>query len=140
MPFALTFIGLLMVITGFQNTYRQFGSMVQGDFTGQNNFLYWMSAVGVIGGLGYVQGLQTFSRAFMGLILFVLIIRTYQNNPNIFSNFAGGIASGTTEAVNPIGAPLAGGSAGGGSSSSGGSAGNLLKTGGEIGSIVASIF
>lgn len=141
MPFALTAVGLLLVITGFQNTYRQFGKMVQGDFSGANSFIYWMAAVAVVGGLGYIKGLESFSRAFMVLILTALVIAMYKQNPNVFSNITTGLSSGSTESVNPIGAPLAGSSGGGGSSDSSGS--GLLSDIGGLSSdfdIASSVF
>lgn len=141
MPFALTFIGLLLIITGFQNTYKQFGAMVQGDFTGENNFLYWMAAIAVIGGLGYIKGLEGFSRAFMFLILIALVAATYKKNPQIFANIKSGIDTGTTTKVDPIGASLTGGGGSGGSSSTG-SGFNLsnIQQDVSIAATVASLF
>ena len=117
MPFALVTIGLLLVVTGFQNTYKQFGSQVAGDFTGQNNFAYWLVALGVIGGLGYIKPLEGFSRAFMFLIIMVLFLTKGQG---FFAKIGPQLASGTAKGDNTIGVPLAGASgSGGGSSGSG---------------------
>lgn len=113
MPFALTFTGLLLIITGFQNTYKEFGAQVQDDFSGPNNFLYWLVSLLIIGMLGYVKSLEGLSRAFMGLIIVALILVTYQRNPQIFQQIGAGLAAGSTAPVNPIGAPLAGGTGGG---------------------------
>lgn len=112
MPFALTLVGLLLVITGFQDTYKQFGTLVRGDFSGSGggNFLFWGASVAVVGGLGYIKSLESFSRVFMGLILFILIIAIYKKNPNVFSNISAGISQGGTAPVNPIGTPIAGSS------------------------------
>lgn len=125
MPFALTFVGLILIITGFQNTYREFGKTVQGDFSGEGNFIYWMAAIAVIGGLGYIKGLESFSRAFMFLVLIALVIATYKKNPNIFADLKSGIDTGSTTDVNPIGAPLQGASGGGGGGASGGGGSDL---------------
>lgn len=134
MPFALTFVGLLLIVTGFQNTYKQFGALVQGDFTGSGNFIYWLASIGIIGGLGYIKGLESFSRAFMFLILLVLFIGAYKKNSNIFGEVQGDIASGSTS-TSPIGAPLGGG----GGSSSSGSGGFNLSNIGQDASIVSSV-
>lgn len=118
MPFALSFIGLILVITGFQNTYKEFGSQLQKDFSGQDSFIWWMVSIGVIGSLGYVKDLETFSRAFMVLMILVMIIANDKNGNNFFSKLTSGLQSGSTTAVNPIGASLPGGS--GGSTGGGG--------------------
>lgn len=120
MPFALTFVGMLLIITGFQNTYQQFGQQVQSDFTGQNNFLYWFAAIIIVGALGYIKSLETFSRAFLTLIILALIVQAYKQNPNVFSDIGSGISSGSSTQVNPIGAPLPGAAASGGGTASGG--------------------
>lgn len=138
MPFALTFTGLLLIITGFQDTYKQFGAQVSGDFTGNNNFLFWLASIIIIGSLGYVKALEGFSRAFMVLILFVMVISAYKQNPNIFANVSTSISSGSSTAVNEIGAPLAGG--GGSAAGGGGSDMSSLTSAISVASEVASFF
>lgn len=83
MPFALTIIGLLLVVTGFQNTHAQLGKQITSDFTGKNNFIYWIAALGAVGALGYVKELEPFSRAFLVLIL----IGIFLSNKGFFSQF-----------------------------------------------------
>lgn len=120
MPFALTLIGLILVITGFQNTYKQFGTQLQNDFSGDNNFIYWVASIGIVGGIGYIKSFETFSRAFMALILLALILNLYKKNPNFFSDLETQLKTGSTSAVNPVGAPLpTSGSGGGGGSGDG---------------------
>ena len=142
MPFALVFVGLLLVITGFQNTYAAFGKQVQGDFTGSGSFLYWMISIILVGSIGYIKELQGLSRAFMVLIVIALILNVYKKNPNFFSSINSGISSGDNASVNPIGAPLAGSSAasGSGSANSGGGASSLLKDAGTVATIASSLF
>lgn len=143
MPFALVFTGLILIITGFQNTYKQFGAQVAGDFTGPNNFLYWIVAIGLVGSLGYAKGLETFSRAFMILVLFIMVIVSYKRNPGIFSDIGNAIASGSATPDTTIGAPLAGG--GGGSGSGGGGSDGLgsdlssLSSAIDVSSAIASV-
>lgn len=117
MPFALLLIGLLMVVTGFQDTYVAFGQQIQKDFTGSGNFTYWLLAIFLVGALGYVQGLENFSRAFMVLIIVAIFLN--KGNSSFFSNFSSALSSGTTSSVDAVGQPLAGsGAASGGSSAS----------------------
>lgn len=135
MPFALTFTGLILIITGFQNTYKEFGSKVQGDFSGPGNFLYWMIALLIVGSLGYVKDLQTFSRYFMALIIIGIILAEKTGTAQgitFFSNLVSGIGTGSTEKTNPIGAGLSGGSSAGGSGGSSGSGFDLSNVSQDV--------
>lgn len=129
MPFALVFIGLLLIVVGFQNTYQEFGKTVSGDFTGPGNFIYWIIALGVIGALGYAKPLQGFSRVFMGLIILSMMLA----NKGFFAQFQNAVASGSKSPDTQIGAPLpAGGGAGASSGSSSSDTTDIIKTGAEI--------
>ncbi len=98
---------------------------MQGDFSGPNNFLYWMVAIIAIGSLGYVKELRTLSHYFLALILLAILLTRktgVEQGITFFSNLVSGISQGSSEAVNPVGANLSGGasgSSGGGSNSSG---------------------
>jgi len=103
MPFALVTIGLIMIVTGARDTYKQFGTQITEDFTGSGGFLYWIAAIGAVGALGYVPSLRTFSRVFMGLIIVAMVLRNggffdklqqaLQQGP---SNIQSDAANGTT--------------------------------------------
>jgi len=133
MPFALIFIGMLLVISGFQDTYQQLGQQVQKDFTGSGNFIYWIISIGLLGSLGYVDELKTFSRASMALVIVVMFL----SNKGIFSQFNSAVQTGDTASVNPIGTPLPAmaSASGGGGGSGGGSGGGPLGILQSIGSL-----
>lgn len=118
MPFALLLVGMLLIITGFQNTYQAFGSQVQKDFSGKDGFLYWIAAIGIVGGVGYVKPLEPISRAFLVLLIVVIFLSKgnaiNKGGASIFSNFTSGLSEGASTEVNPIGAALSGGNGGGG--------------------------
>lgn len=84
MPFALVFIGLLLVDTGANNTYQQFGAQLKSDFTGSKSFVLYAAALGGVGALGYVPALRRFSHYFMALILISLVL----SNKGFFQNFS----------------------------------------------------
>lgn len=90
MPFALVFIGLLLIVTGAKNTYREFGAELTADFTGQGNFTWWIASLGTIGALGYIKELQTFSRLFMTLIIVAMIL----SNRGVFAQATSALQSG----------------------------------------------
>lgn len=87
MPFTLAGIGLILVMTGINNTYSQFGTLLQGDIS--SGYLKWAAAIVIIGALGYVKDLRTLSTAFLTLILVA-----------IFLSNKGGVFSQLTSAVN----------------------------------------
>lgn len=72
MPFALLFIGIILVLSAANGTLTALGAQLKKDFTGPGNFVAWLAAVGIIGALGYIPQLEKFSRAFIGLLLVVI--------------------------------------------------------------------
>ena len=54
MPFALLFIGILLVVVGVRNMAAPFIALLGGDFSGPDNFLYWVVALVIIGAVGYI--------------------------------------------------------------------------------------
>lgn len=114
MPFALVIIGLGLIITGFQNTYKQMGAQVASEFTGPANFLYWMIAIGVVGALGYAKSLENFSRVFMSLLIVIIFL----SNKGFFAQLNPAIEKGTSTKPLPAGGS-SGSSIGGGGSGGG---------------------
>jgi len=90
MPFALVIIGLIMIVTGARNTHVAFAKQVQSDFTGQNNFLTWVVALGAVGSLGYVDKLRQLSHYFMALIIIGMLL----SNRGFFAQFSKALATG----------------------------------------------
>lgn len=129
MPFALTFIGLLLVITGFQNTYSELGSQVGKDFTseeGKPSFIYWIIALGVVGILGYNDTLKPFSRAFMALIIVGIFLADGQGQ-GFFARILSDVEAGSKTKPLPAGGndPVLSQGGSGGSSGGGGSANDI---------------
>lgn len=92
MGLAFAFVGLLLIVTGAQNTYADFGNAVKGDLTGQGNFTYWIAAILMIGVLGYIPALNKFSHWFLALILLSLFL----SHKGFFSSFQAALAAGPT--------------------------------------------
>lgn len=100
MPFALVIVGLLLIVTGAKDTYREFGTELVADFTGPGNFTYWLAAMGAVGAVGYYPPLKGFSRLFLGLILLAMFI----SNRGFFAKLTGALASGPETPVSePVG-------------------------------------
>lgn len=79
-----------MILTGINNTYAQFGSQLQSDFSGSKSFIVWIIAIGSVGALGYIKDLRSFSHYFMALILISFILA----NKGVFASFQAAIAAG----------------------------------------------
>jgi hypothetical protein len=82
MPIALLFIALVLIVAAWRNTQGTLGTALTTDIPG---FATWFGALAVIGGLGYVPGLKTGSRALMALVLTVLVLTSYKQ---IFKGFS----------------------------------------------------
>jgi uncharacterized membrane protein HdeD (DUF308 family) len=86
MAFAISAIGLIMVLTGINNTYAQFAAELQNDFG--TGYLKWAAAMLIVGAFGYIPELKTLSIAFMVLILL-----------SIFLSNKGGVFGQVTQAL-----------------------------------------
>lgn len=95
MPIVLLIIGLAMLVTAYNNTFGSLSSALGQDIP---SFAKWAVSLMLVGGLGYVPGMQTVSRWLLGLVLVVLVLRSYQANSSIFANFASAL-SGATKAT-----------------------------------------
>jgi hypothetical protein len=84
MPFALIVAGLLLLVSGVRGTTSQLTTLVKADFTGKDNFTYWIVAMIVLGSLGYVDKLRPLSNALMGLVILVLFLK---NGTGFFTQF-----------------------------------------------------
>ncbi len=80
MAFVFIIIGTVLLIAGVRDTQGDLFTLLQNDFStsaqkqGQHSFLAWFVAILVIGALGYVEDLKPFSRAFMALVIIVLLL------------------------------------------------------------------
>jgi hypothetical protein len=84
MPYALVTIGLILIITGARDTYSRLGQQLQSDFSGNQNFVFWVVAIGSVGAVGYVQQLRTFATTFMALIIVALLLSEQKNGSTGF--------------------------------------------------------
>lgn len=74
MPFALLIIGAVLLVASVRDKQSDLFSLIKGDFTGSDNFVYWTLSILLIGALGYVPSLQKLSRLFMALVVVVLFL------------------------------------------------------------------
>src|SRR5260370_36956281 len=96
MPFALIIVGVVLLIAAAKGTQGDLFSLLQKDFTGPNNFVFWMAAILIIGAVGYVPKLKPLSTVFLALVVLVLFL-SKGNKGSFFEKFTSGIQS-TTQA------------------------------------------
>lgn len=89
MPFAFIIVGIVLVVAGVRGTSGQLLTLLKGDLTGKNSYLYWMASILILGALGYDEDIRPLSRAFMTLVIVVLILR----NGGFFSLFNQALAT-----------------------------------------------
>ncbi len=94
MPFLFLIAGIVMIISAVRGTNDQLVSLLKDDFTGKGNFIYWSLAILAIGSIGYIQELKPVSRAFLVLIVVVLVL----DNRSVFAQFVQAVS--TTQSVN----------------------------------------
>lgn len=95
MPFILAIIGSLLIIAGARGKSTDLASLVKGDLTGTNNFVYWVIAILIVGGIGYANDFRGLSRSFLVLLLLVLILTESKNS-------TGGFFAAFTNSVSQI--------------------------------------
>lgn len=97
MAFALIIIGVVMLIAAARGTTdgpTGLWGLLLNDFSGANNFIFWMAAILVIGAVGYIPKLKPVSTALLGLVVLVLFL--VKGNPGAT---AGGFFSQFTSAL-----------------------------------------
>lgn len=118
MPFVLLVVGELLLVTGIQGTNQQLFDLLSNDFTGKNSFIYWLFAIAVIGGLGYVPGMKPISNAFLLLVLLVLFLKTSgSSGSNLTQSISTSLQQSTQGNLIPISDATVSNSTGGGTSS-----------------------
>jgi hypothetical protein len=98
--YVLLFFGILLTVAGTRGTQDKLFGLLQGDFTGQGSFIYWIAAIALVGAIGYIPGLKGFANAFLALILIVLILKAGDpNNPNggVFQQFTNALKASETQ-------------------------------------------
>lgn len=95
MPWAVLIIGSTILVTAYQGTEDAFFNQVKADILGPNGngkggFLYWLLAIAIVGGLGYIPGFKPLSNAFLILLLVVLFLAQSKGTSGVggfFSQF-----------------------------------------------------
>ena len=89
MPFLFIVLGVVFTIASVRDTVSDFdgnkglATLLHDDFTGDTNFIYWFISILLIGALGYIKPLEPVSRAFLALVVIILLL----SNKGVFAQF-----------------------------------------------------
>jgi len=126
MPFALITIGILLVVTGIRDTYKQAANLIVADMTGSNDpqhrgFVMFFAALAMVGALGAIPAWRQFSHYFMALILLAILLSNTGAMQKFLAALKGaraapvtGVAANTTTGAAAAAQAGAGAYAGGG--------------------------
>jgi hypothetical protein len=103
MSFVLLTIGAVLLVASVRNTQDQLFSLLKGDFTGPNNFIYWFISIILIGALGYIKALKPLSNVLLALVIVVLFLK----RGGFFSQFTSAIAGTQSVQATPTAATSA---------------------------------
>jgi hypothetical protein len=87
-PIILIIIGLMLVVTGLQDTYVQMGRQIKTDVTG--GFGMFALALGMLAVLGQFETFRPFAKAFMALVIIAILLA----NPGFFGNLKTAVQQG----------------------------------------------
>lgn len=96
MPYFLLIAGIIFLVTGIRGNQNDLITLLKSDFSGANNFIYWVMAIVVIVMIGYIKVIRPVSDAFLGLVILVIIVANYKRGGDIFSSFINQVRAGTT--------------------------------------------
>lgn len=101
MPFVLLMAGILLLTVAIRNQQTAFVQLVRSDFSGNNNFMYWVVAIVVIGSIGYIEKAKPVSNLLLVLILIVLILkRGNSTTGGVFQKLTAALGATNTAAQN----------------------------------------
>jgi hypothetical protein len=75
MPLALITIGAVLLISAGLGTHQQLLALLKNDFSGPNNFFFWILALGVVGLLGYIPKMRPLSIGLIALVLISIFLK-----------------------------------------------------------------
>lgn len=116
MAFVLIIAGAILFLTAIQGTTSDLGALLIQDVFG--GFIYWLAAILIIGGLGYIKAVRPLSNGFLVLLILVLFVA----NRGFFAKLTEALAAIKTQAAN---APTATASAAGTTGTGTGFLGNI---------------
>lgn len=106
MPFILILAGTVLLIAAVRGPscgqipcHQLLFYLIAKDFTGPNNFIFWLVSILIIGALGYIPRLKPLSDGFLLLVLIGLLVRKNGQGQSFIKAFEAQI--GSTQTAKP---------------------------------------
>lgn len=96
MPFLVIMVGGVLAMVAYNDTQDQLATDLEQDLPG---FLKWFAAVVGIAVLGFIPGMQKFSRMLLALVIVVIILKNYKQVLASFEGLSGAAPSASTIAT-----------------------------------------
>ena len=95
MPLIFLIVGILFLVLARQGTQGDFETLLKSEFSGSQSFIVWVSAIVILGLVGFWKPARPITDAGIGLILLVLIL----SNKGLFSQFNNALRNPAAPAV-----------------------------------------
>lgn len=96
MPFALLFIGGVLMLASVRGDPQKIGELFARDLTGKQGFATFAAAFVIVGALGFWQPAQNVSRLFLALMVVALIFAAQRRGGNLINRLSSQWAEITT--------------------------------------------
>jgi hypothetical protein len=74
MPLFLIVVGLVLLVASIRGTQKELFDTLKSDFTGSNNFVFWVLALGIISALGTIKTIRPVTQGFLALVILVIFL------------------------------------------------------------------
>ena len=111
MPFVFMFLGLALLTVAVRGTHKEAADLLRSEWTGPGSFMPWALAIFILGGLSYVPIIRPLMRAFLLLVILVIVLK---NGAGLFDRFneqiklAGAASPAPSDSTGPAGTSPAG--------------------------------
>lgn len=95
MPFFILIVGAIFLVAAIRGNQDELLKLIRNDFSGQNNFIYWVMAIVFISLLGNIKAIKPVSDAFLFLVILVIIVASYKKG-DLISSFINQVKNGTS--------------------------------------------
>jgi len=96
MSIFLLFIGFIVLISAYKGTQATLFELLKEDFTGSNNFFFWVAAIMLIIALGNIKPIKLITDAFLVLTCIGIIFAQYRNGTDLLQSFLDQLKAGTS--------------------------------------------
>ena len=76
MPIFFFLVGLMLLVSGIKGTTKDLVDVVKDDFTGDNNFIFWVAAMAFLVAVGQIKAIRPLTQGFLWLVIIVLIVQS----------------------------------------------------------------